>query len=201
MWEKLKHYYYQKKLNDERFRYLFDEPPPLEWVSLDTETTGLNTKTAEIVSIGAVKIVENRIIASEKFDILVKPKGKIDENAIKIHHLRYCDVANGLEPYEALTKLLEFIGSRPLVGYYLEFDVALLNRLVKEMLGIRLPHKLIEVSGLYFDHKIGLIPQGNIDLKFDTIINDLKLPTLGKHDALNDAIMTALIFIKLKEIK
>ena len=31
------------------------------------------------------------------------------------------------------------------------------------------------------------------DLKFDTIMKELEIPFLGKHDALNDAIMTAMI--------
>ena len=38
-----------------------------------------------------------------------------------------------------------------------------------------------------------------IDLKFDTILKELDIPILGKHDALNDAIMTAMIFLKLRK--
>jgi len=29
-------------------------------------------------------------------------------------------------------------------------------------------------------------------------MDDLKIPVLGKHDAYNDAIMTAMMFLKLK---
>ena len=39
------------------FRFMFEDPPPFEWVSLDCETTGLNVRTDEIISIGAVRIV------------------------------------------------------------------------------------------------------------------------------------------------
>ena len=39
-----------------------------------------------------------------------------------------------------------------------------------------------------------------IDLKFDTILKTLDIPALGKHDALNDAIMTAMMFLKLKDL-
>jgi DNA polymerase-3 subunit epsilon len=85
-----------------------------------------------------------------------------------------------------------------LVGYYLEFDVAMVNRYVKEYLGITLPNQQIEVSGLYFDKKIALIPQGNIDLRFDTILRNLQVPQMGQHNAVNDAIMTAMIYLKLK---
>ena len=79
-----------------------------------------------------------------------------------------------VEPLEGVKKFLEFIGNRPLVGYYLEFDMAMMNRLIKPWLGVNLPNKQIEVSGLYFDKKIALIPQGNIDLRFDTILRQFE---------------------------
>jgi DNA polymerase III subunit epsilon len=34
-------------------------------------------------------------------------------------------------------------------------------------------------------------------LRFDSIMKDLGLPRLGKHDAINDAIMTAMMFVRL----
>ena len=42
-----------RQLRDERWRFLWDEPPPDEWVSFDCETTGLDTRNDEIVAIGA----------------------------------------------------------------------------------------------------------------------------------------------------
>ena len=38
-----------------------------------------------------------------------------------------------------MTRLLHFIGSRPLVGYYLDFAVDQLDRTVKPVVGIPLP--------------------------------------------------------------
>jgi DNA polymerase-3 subunit epsilon len=54
--------------------FMFDAPPEGEWVSLDCETTGLNVRTDEIVSIGAVRIVGNRIMTSERLELLVRPE-------------------------------------------------------------------------------------------------------------------------------
>jgi DNA polymerase III subunit epsilon len=137
-------------------------------------------------------------LTSESFEIFLKPSREISRESIKIHHIRPCDLENGLEPLDGAKKFLDFIGNRPLVGYYLEFDMAMMNRLIKPWLGCELPHHQIEVSGLYFDKKIALIPQGNIDLRFDTILRDLKIPRMGQHNALNDAIMTAMVYIKLQ---
>lgn len=190
----------RKKLKNEAFAFLFETPPSDEVVVFDTETTGLNPKKDEILSIGAVIVKENKILTSQKFELFVKPTRDINEESIKIHQIRNIDLQNGLESKEAILQFLQFIGSRPLVGYYIEFDTKMVNKYVKTLLGISLPNEQIEVSGIYHDKKIKLIPDGTIDLRFDVMMKDLGLPIFGKHDALNDAVMTAMMYIKLHNI-
>ena len=190
----------KRGLKDDAYASLFEPYEGDELVVFDTETTGLNPKSDEILSIGAVKIGGGKIRTSQSFEIFLKPSGAISAESIKIHHIRPCDLEHAVEPLEGVKKFLEFIGNRPLVGYYLEFDVAMVNRLVKPWLGITLPNPQIEVSGLYFDKKIALIPQGNIDLRFDTILKSLNIPRMGQHNALNDAIMTAMVYLKLQHV-
>jgi DNA polymerase III subunit epsilon len=200
MFTSLKRAWNARGLNDESYRWIFEPYSGDEVVVFDTETTGLNIRKDAVLSIGAVKVKGDRILTSESFEIFLKPSYEISVESIKIHHIRPCDLEHAYEVQEGVKKFLDFIGNRPLVGYYLEFDMAMMNRLIKPWLGITLPNKQIEVSGLYFDKKIALIPQGNIDLRFDTILRDLKLPRMGQHNALNDAIMTAMIYIKLQHV-
>lgn len=188
----------QKKLTDERYLFLFEPPLNDEVVVFDTETTGLNPKKDEILSIGAVKVRGNKILTSQKFEVFIKPTKAIQEESIKIHQIRNIDTQDSVEASLAIEQFLHFIGSSPLVGYYLEFDVAMINRYVKPLLGINLPNQQIEVSGIYHDKRIKFIPDCVIDLRFDVIMKDLGLVSFGKHDALNDAIMTAMIYIKLQ---
>lgn len=198
MFALLKRAWNRRGLNDESYAWMFDSYDGDEVVVFDTETTGLNTKKDEILSIGAVKVKGDRILTSESFELFLKPSREISSESIKIHHIRPCDLEGAIPPLEGAKKFLDFIGNRPLVGYYLEFDMAMMNRLIKPWLGCELPHRQIEISGLYFDRKIALIPQGNIDLRFDTILRDLNIPRMGQHNALNDAIMTAMVYIKLQ---
>jgi len=185
------------KLKDDDFAFLFEENEDDEYIVFDTETTGLNPKKDEILSIGAVKIKDNKILTSQTFEVYLKNTKEISSKSIEIHQIRPCDLQNATDVEEGIKDFLKFIGSRPLIGYYLEFDVAMINKYIKPMLGITLPNRMIEVSEIYFDKTIALIPQGNIDLRFDTILQKCGVPDMGAHNAVNDAIMTAMIFLKL----
>ncbi|APW64938.1 MULTISPECIES: 3'-5' exonuclease [Arcobacteraceae] len=197
MFNQIKNYFNKKNLKDEKYSYLFDKANDDEFVCFDCETTGLDPKVDDIISIGAVIIKNNTIISSKKFVRFVKPKTKLQIEAIKVHHIREMDLEEAEDIDNVIEEFLDFIGNRKLVGYYLEFDIAMINKYIKPKLGIYLPNKNYEVSAIYYDYKIEKIPQANIDLRFDTIMRDLQIPTMGKHDAYNDAVMTALIFVKL----
>ncbi|MDM0115981.1 3'-5' exonuclease [Variovorax sp. J22R133] len=192
-------------LADARFAFMYDAPPEDEWVTLDCETTGLDVRRDQIISIGAVRIVGNRLMTSQRLELLVRPERALKSESVRVHRLREQDVAMGIDPADAVRQLLDFIGSRPLVGYYLEFDVAMLNREIWPLLGVRLPQPKIEVSAMYYDYKSRHLPahqrDGTIDLRFSTIMNDLGLPLRDAHDALNDAVMAGLAFVKLRNMK
>jgi DNA polymerase-3 subunit epsilon len=191
-------------LADPHFAFMYDAPPDGEWVALDCETTGLDVKRDRIISIGAVRIVGTRLLTCQRLELLVRPERALKADSVRVHRLREQDVAQGMDPEQAMRRLLEFIGSRPLVGYYLEFDVAMVNREIWPLLGVGLPQPKIEVSSMYYDFKNRQRPLhergGAIDLRFATMMNDLALPLRDAHDALNDAVMAGLAFLKLRRL-
>lgn len=195
-----------RQLKNPAYAFVLEPPPPQEWVALDCETTGLDTRRDHIVSIGAVRIQGQRILTSQRLELLVRPPHGVSADSVRIHQLRERDLADGLQVEDAVLQLLQFIGSRPLVGYYLEFDVAMVNRVLKPLLGMALPQPCIEVSALYYDYKFRQMPphrqqNPDIDLHFDTLMRDLGLPQSRAHDAVNDAVMAALAFIKLRQLQ
>ena len=205
-WHALKREWLLYHLGDPAFRFMFDAPPANEWVSLDCETTGLNVRSDEIISIGAVRIVGNRIMTSERLELLVRPERGVSADSVRIHRLRERDVAQGVPLEEAMKRLMHFIGGRPLVGYFLEFDISMLHRAIWPMLGQGLPQPKIEVSGMYYDYRFRQMAayqqqtSVNIDLRFATMMKDLDLPLRDAHDAINDAVMAGLAFIKLRSL-
>ena len=178
--------------------HLFETYQGDEVVSLDCETTSLDVKKADIISIGAVRIKGNKVLASERLDIKLKPPKSLTGDSIKIHKIRESDLENGIEIEEALEKVLAFVGNRPILGYYVNYDIRMLDKFLRPRYGFGLPGKAIELSHVYHDiikwRSIG----GNTDLRFDTISKNLDIPILERHTALGDAITVALMYVRLK---
>lgn len=191
--------WYRRHLKDTAYAHLFAPYAGDELVSIDCETTGLDTRRDQILSVGAIKVKGERILTSERLDFLVKPPEPVSEKTILIHHIRPVDIEHALPVAAAMRRVLDFIGPRPLIGYYLEFDVAMLNKYLRPLLGIRLPNRRIEVSRLYYDWRARQLPYGsNIDLRFEAIRQRLDLPRRAAHDAFNDALLTAMMYLRLR---
>ena len=205
-WQDLRRWWLRYHMGLPEFAFILDAAPDKEWVSGDCETPGLNVGKDEIVSIGAVRIVGDRILASERLELIVRPEKGISAESIRIHQLRAKDVAQGMPAEEAMKQLLHFIGSRPLVGYYLEFDVAMLDKVLFPMLGWGLPQPKIEVSAMYHSLKMRQLTAQQrqnppeIDLRLATLMRDLDLPMREAHNPVNDAVMAAMAFIKLRHL-
>jgi DNA polymerase-3 subunit epsilon len=204
MLRQLQQAWQRRQLRNPDYRFLFDPAPPDEWISIDCETTGLDRNRDHIISIGAVPIRGRQVLTSQRLELLIRPdtpRPALTADSVRIHQLREADLAErGVSPQEAAERVLRFIGPRPLVGYFLEFDVAMLNRLVQPLIGIGLPQPQIEVSGLYYDHKYRQQPGSHIDLRFDALMDDLALPRRPAHNPVNDATMAALAFVKLRAL-
>ena len=197
----IKRLLHQATLSDQSYRFMFDRAPDDDFVVLDCETTGLNVRTDDVVAIAAIKVRGNRILSSKHFEAVVHPDSEMGAEAIKIHRLRRSDVEAAPIVWKVLPSFLRFIGARPLVGYYVDFDIAMLNKYILPLVGIELPNKRIEVSRLYYERKYGDAPPNtSIDLSFAAILRDLRIPLLGQHDAFDDALMTAMMFVQLRDL-
>jgi len=187
-------------LADQSYAFLFEREEADEVVSLDCETSGFNILADDVVSIAAIKIRGSQLLTSQAFRAIVRPGAAMEASAIKVHHLREQDVAHARPMRQVLPDLLRFIGNRPLVGYWIAFDVRMLNKYLFSMLNIHLPNRLIDVSELYYERKYGNAPPGTaIDLRYASILADLGLPALPQHDAMNDAVGAAEMYVILKD--
>lgn len=189
-------------LADRAYDFLFRRDDGQEVVSLDCETSGFSILADDVISIAAIRIRGSTILTSEAFHVLVRPSAAMEPSAIRVHHLREQDVVGARTMQQVLPEFLRFIGNRPLVGYWISFDIRMLNKYLFTWLNIGLPNRRIDVSELYYERKYGTAPPGTaIDLRYATILADLGLPALPQHDAFNDALGAAEMYVILEDMR
>lgn len=169
-----------------------DEPV----VVLDLETSGLDPRRDRILAIGAVGVEGGRIALSQRFSALLRDEGPVNPEAIRHHRLRPVDARAGRPLEEVLPEFLAWLAGRPLVGYALAFDLAFLRREASR-LGLALPTRHACVRERYEAMARRRAPQHEPDLRFEAIARALGVPVVGRHDALGDAVSTALMWIAL----
>src|SRR5207247_5402920 len=86
--------------------------------------------------------------------------------------------------------------------YWIGFDISMIDKYLLAMINTRLPNRRIDVSRLYYDRKFGSAPPGTrIDLRYTTILADLRLPQHDQHDAFEDALGAAEAYLVLEDMR
>lgn len=164
----------------------------LDAVAIDTETTGLDVRTARLVQFGAVRIRAGAVQPSEQMTRLVDPGVDIPPEASKVHGITARDVA-GAHDFAAFAPDMEsFLGSAILIGHTISYDIAILNReyqmvgrpwTAARALDVRLLARLTAEAGPHDD--------------LDSICSALGVEIEGRHSAIGDALAAAHAFVAL----
>ena len=166
-----------QQLSDPQYDFLLSEEDTGEVVAVHCEATSYDPVKADLRTLAAVRVRGNRILASQHLAVSFWPT----------------------EPPEpALDRFLRLIGNRPLVGYYLDFTVGLIERYVQPMIGIPLPNERIEVSSLYYESRLKVPGKNALDLRLGSIVKALDLPERGDDDAYSNALASAMVYLRLK---
>jgi DNA polymerase-3 subunit epsilon len=179
----------------ERLRQL-SEPTELDerslrqqrFVVLDLETSGLNMRRDQVLSIGAVVIENGAIDLSRQFECTLQREGHRASASTLIHGIAPSEIANGVEPVEALLNFMEFVGDSPLLAFHAEFDQRMLARALKQSLGYRLRHAFFDVAEI----APLVCPQAKLNhAGLDDWTRHFGLQVQQRHHASADALATA----------
>jgi DNA polymerase-3 subunit epsilon len=78
----------------------------------------------------------------------------------------------------------------------------MIDKYALRYLQVKLPNYRVDVSEFYHACKYAGAPDWvKIDLRFDSMLRDLGIPMLGQHDAYNDALMTAMAYVQLRDMR
>jgi DNA polymerase-3 subunit epsilon len=164
----------------------------LSYTVFDTETTGLEpSRGDEIVSVGAVRIVNGRLLEQEVFEQLVDPRRPMSPEASRITGIE----APMLENQPTIDKVLPAFGAfcedTVLVAHNAAFDMRFLH-LKEEATGVRFTQPVLDTLLLSAVIHPDLDAHG-----LEAIAERMGVNPIGRHTAVGDAIMTGEVFLRM----
>jgi DNA polymerase-3 subunit epsilon len=164
----------------------------LSYTVFDLETTGLNPAAGdEIIQIGAVRVVNGRILTQESFDQLVDPKRGIPSLGIQIHGITPDRVRGQPTIEEVLPAFHAYASDSVLVAHNAAFDMRCLT-IKQEALGLSFDQPVLDTLLL-----ASLAQPQQASHSLDALAERFGLVIQGRHTGLGDAMVTAQLLLRL----
>ena len=167
----------------------------LTYTVFDTETTGLEPSNGdEIIQIGAARIVNNRLLRQETFNQIVDPEIPLKPESIPIHGITE-DMVRGQPNIDVvLPAFHEFCEDTVLIAHNAAFDMRFLQ-LKEDRTSIRFTQPVLDTLLLS-----AVVHPNQESHKLDVILERLGITIGTRHNALEDALATGEVFLKLVKL-
>jgi DNA polymerase III subunit epsilon len=164
----------------------------LSFTVFDTETTGLEPSAGdEIISIGAVRIVNGRLLKHELYEQLVNPRRPVSADSARVHGIKGRDLVDQPLIATVLPGFHRFCEDTVLVAHNAAFDMRFLE-LKEAATGIRFTQPVLDTLLLS-----AVVHPNHQDHRLEAIAERLGVNVTGRHTALGDALVTGEIFLRL----
>ena len=167
------------------------------FVAFDTETTGLDSVKDRILSISAVAFVGKTIAVNNILELYLE-QDVFNPETVKIHELMKSSALDKVSELEAIKIFLDYIKNAVLIAHHVNFDKAMINAiLARHGLG-KLKNRFID-TGVLFTKSKHVIYREKLKLHYslDDLCKELNVPKVDRHTASGDALITAIIFLKI----
>jgi DNA polymerase III subunit epsilon len=164
----------------------------------DTETTGLDMAKDKILSIGAVRVCQQSMDIADSLSIIISHDGEQDASAVVIHGL-VKTAEQGITPEKAVSLFYQFVGSDIIVGHHVAFDLNMVHKLSHACSGGPLKNVTLDTAFLAkrLDHPTDPHSLDRKEYTLDKLCERFSVLPKARHTADGDALITALLFLKL----
>jgi DNA polymerase-3 subunit epsilon len=187
---------------------IFASPPwdSVTYWALDLETGGLDAGKDPIIAVGMVPIRGGRIRLGESFRTLVRPGGRrrIDPASVRAHQLVEREVQDAPPIDEVLPVVVRQLRGNVLLVHHKAIDVAFLQEACRHT-GVKWPGpKVVDTVDLLLRAAKRARFTAPYQVRDRPLLNLSAareahgLPPYQAHDALNDAVATAELFLVLR---
>lgn len=161
----------------------------LRFVVADVETTGLNPFADQLISIGAVEILDSRILLGSGFEVVFRqPQASANAN-ILVHGIDGTTQMGGVEPAAASLLFLDFAKNSPLVGFHADFDRLMIDRALTKAIGCGPFNPWLDLA--FLAPAVMPEPERRLPRGLDEWMDRFGIANLSRHNALADALATA----------
>ncbi len=173
-----------------------------DFLVLDFETTGLNTKKDKVLSAGFTTLKKGRIKLGESAHFYIRHTDSIADETVAIHHITEQEAAQGQPIQEIFPKLLQALDNKILVAHFADIEVGFLNQIAKSLYGTALPIYVVDTLQIAFQMKykeLTHVPSNALNLF--SLRAQYGLPRYKAHNAMIDAVSTAeLLLVQTDEL-
>jgi DNA polymerase-3 subunit epsilon len=163
----------------------------MRFIVFDTETTGFHPYSGdELISIGAVAIENGKIQDEHIFHSYINPNRTIPGHISDLTGIEHHHVESAPSFLSVFSDFLDFKAHSPLIAHCAAFDYNFINVKLKANKIMKLPGKALDTMKLA-THLLG----DEEKLTLDDLLQQYGIPTTKRHHALEDARMTAHLFI------
>ena len=166
-------------------------------ILLDTETTGLSSVNDKIIEIACIEI-EDHIPTGEKFHVFLNPEMEISQGAYDTHGISKEFLQDKPKFNDVAKDFVKFIDGKKLVIHNAEFDLAFLNKELKEA-----GEKQISSENIVDTLNVAREKFPGAQNSLDALCKRFKIDNSRrqKHSALLDCELLAKVYIELFEKK
>lgn len=164
----------------------------LGYTVFDTETTGLDPSAGdEIIQIGALRIVNGRLLRHESFEQLIDPRRSMSAESIAIHGISRQMLVGQPTIERVLPAFAQFVEDTVLIAHNAAFDMRFLQ-LKEAATGICFNQPVLDTLLLS-----AVVHPNQESHKLEAIAERLGVSVIGRHTALGDAIVTGEVFLRM----
>lgn len=165
-------------------------------LAVDIETTGLDPRRDDILSLGWVSVRRDRIDLGDAYYRLVRAARAIPEASAIVHRITDDQAARGERLDDVLTELLKQLAGKVMIAHHATVEKGFLNAACQRLYGVGLPVPVVDtqvVAKRTFERRH--IAFKDSDLRLHALSGRYNLPRYGAHNVLNDALAAAELFL------
>ncbi|OMH39317.1 DNA polymerase III subunit epsilon [Motiliproteus sp. MSK22-1] len=194
-------------VEDQRLKCFYEAGVPsaetplseVSFVAMDFETTGLDSRKHDIVSIGLVPFDLKRIRCRDSRHWIISPSRPLVEKSVVFHGITHSDVVDAPDLSAIIAPLLESLAGRIAVVHYRTIERGFLDRGFKSRLNEGIHFPVVDTMDLearihrqkptgFWARLMGKKP---VSIRLADSRTRYNLPYYAPHHALTDALATA----------